>query len=123
MEIFKANRQSAERPADERFPNLRALYEATKAYADHAAEVERPWSELRAEADGEDVRLVGKRNQPATLTNWAFGQLANRVQAPADYLRRLPPTLAAQNLNHGLAARPDGNAQLLFQTNGGLLQR
>ena len=125
MEIYKANRQWAERPKDERFPTLRALYDATRAYAVDARTAERPWSELRTEASGEDVLLVGKSNQPAILTHWAFGQLAARVGAPANYLRELPPTLAVQNLNYGLAHRDAGTkkAQMLFHTNGGLLVR
>ena len=52
MEIYKANRQWAERPKDERFPTLRALYDATRAYAVDARTAERPWSELRTEASG-----------------------------------------------------------------------
>lgn len=123
MELFKASQQWKDRPADERFPSLQALYGATKSYADQAREVVRPWSDLRVQVDSGEVRLVGKANEPATLTNWSFGQLAARVKAPADYLRRLPATLAAQNLNHGLAARPEGDAQMLFHTNEGLLVR
>lgn len=131
MELFKAHRQWAQRPADERFPSLQALYAATKAYADEAREKRVPWSALRVERIGEDdVALTGKAGVPARLTHWAFGQLASRVEAPAEYLRRLPPTLAAQNLNHGLAKRAEEvgdeegrDAQLLFHTNGDLLLR
>lgn len=126
MELFKANKQWQTRPADERFPSLEALHKATAAYAETAVEADVRWSELRAEAIDGDVRLVGKHNQPAVLTNWAFAQLAARVTAPSDYLRRLPATLAAQNLNHGLAdrgANPDGSAQLLCHMNGSLLVR
>lgn len=127
MELFKASRQWSTRPDDERFGSLAALYEATKAYAETATERTIPWSDLRAEAAGEDVQLVGKGGIPAALTNWSFGQLSARVGAPGDYLRKLPPTLAAQNLNYGLAHRQeeDGprNAEVLFHENGGLLAR
>jgi hypothetical protein len=127
MELFKASRQWASRPDDERFTSIDALHAATRGYADEATERSVPWSVLRTEADGPDVKLVGKGSVPSNLTNWAFGQLSARIGAPAEYLRKLPPTLAVQNLNHGLANRVedkgDGNAQILFHTNGGLLAR
>jgi hypothetical protein len=128
MEIFKANQQWASRPADERFPSLDALYKATKAYASTAVEAHVDFSSLRAEAQGGEVVLVGKENQPAKLTNWSFGQLAARAGAPANYLSTLPATLAVQNLNHGLKQRAtegqgsDG-ANLLLHRNGGMLCR
>ena len=49
-----------------------------------------------------ELRIVGKAGS-ARLTHYAFGQLAGRVGAPASYIRNLPATLAAQNLNYGLA--------------------
>lgn len=124
MELFKANRQWANRPADERFESLQALYDATKHYADIAVEASIPWNTIRAEADHGDVQLVGKTGVPAKLTHWAFGQLCQRIEAPASYMRQLPATLAVQNLNHGLNARgDDSNAALMFHKNGSLLLR
>src|SRR5712692_2741576 len=107
MELFKANRQWANRPKDERFPSIKALYEATKAYAATAVESDVAFSSLRAEAQEGEIVLVGKSNVPAKLTNWSFGQLSARAGAPANYLSTLPATLAVQNLNHGLKARTD----------------
>lgn len=131
MELFKAHEQWATRPVDERFPSIQALYEATLAYAKTSAEREVPFEALRAHAvDNHNVALMGKAGNPALLTHWAFGQLANRVGAPAEYLRTLPPALAADNLNHGLVARrvetgsrASGTANLLFHSNGSLLCR
>lgn len=128
MEIFKANQQWASRPADERFPSLQALYEATKAYAATAVEAVVPFSTLRTEAQDGEVVLVGRENVPAKLTNWAFGQLAGRAGAPAEYLSKLPATLAVQNLNHGLKARSENSqdatdANLLIHRNGGMVCR
>ena len=83
-------------------------------------------NELRAEAIDGEVRMVGKRNNPAMLTHWSFGQLARKIGAPADYLRDLPATLACQNLNHGLAklsADDEAKAKLLFHSNGSLMLR
>ncbi len=124
MELFKAHKQWATRPDDERFPTVQALYDATQAYAQDAREKTVPWSEIRTEAVSDDVQITGKANVLATLTHWAFGQLCARLGAPAEYIRRLPATLACQNLNYGLAhTAPEGNANLLFHTNGGLLTR
>jgi Domain of unknown function (DUF932) len=130
MELFKAHQQWATRPADERFSSLRELYDATYAYAKVSTEREVPWATLRATTTGSDVQVVGAAGNPARLTHWAFGQLANRVGAPAEYLRGLPAPLACDNLNHGLANRKaqvgdraSNTARLLFHVNGGVLCR
>lgn len=113
--IHSASHQWATRPADERFTSLEQMYDATKAYRDASVEKERNWSDLRVEAQGEDLSLIGKAGVPAKLSHYAFGQLANRIGAPAAYLRELPTTLAAQNLNFGLKERVTGVASLLLQ--------
>lgn len=124
MELFHAHNQWASRPADERFSTLDEMYDATRAYADVAIEKAVPWSDLRVEAQDDNLSLIGRAGVPAKLTHYAFGQLAARVSAPAGYLRALPPTLAAQNLNHGLKERgADDTASLLFHSNGNLLLR
>jgi len=126
MELFKASQQWATRPDDERFSSLQDLYTATREYAANSAErKEVPYSSLRVEAQDKEVVLVGKGNVPSRLTNWAFGQLSSVVGAPAGYLRQLPETLAAQNINHGLKVRGEsmGSANLLFHKNGSLLCR
>ena len=132
MELFKAHKQWAERPKDERFQSLPDMHAAVSKYRGIAAQASIPYSALRVEAVNNDVVLVGKKSDgtqvPATLTHWAFGQLAARAGAPAGYLRTLPATLASQNLNHGLKARgeendSDGKAKLLFHANGSLIAR
>jgi hypothetical protein len=127
MELFKAHRQWATRPEDERFTSLQALYDACKTYASSAAEKDVPFSDLRVENLDGDVQLIGRAGIPAKLTHWAFGQLCAKVEAPASYLRDLPATLACQNLNHGLAERvkdaASDMASLLFHRNGSMLLR
>lgn len=125
MELFKAHHQWSTRPADQRFNSLQDLYDQTVAYAASAGQKTVSVATLRTEADGGDVRLVGKAGVPARIGHWAFGQLCNRVGAPANYVRELPATLACQNLNHGLANLSDKSdtAQLLFHRNGDLLLR
>lgn len=128
MELFQAHDQWANRPDDERFKSIQSLFDATLAYAKTARERENvPINSLRVEAVDGSVQLIGKGNIPAKLTHWSFGQMAQRVGAPASYLRSLPPTLAVQNINHGLSKRvaEDGEAvaNLLFHDNGSYLLR
>lgn len=127
MELFKANNQWSTRPADERFGSLQEMYDACKHYADTARVARTPYSELRVEAENNEVQITGKTGQFARLTHWSFGQLAQLIGAPAGYLRDLPATLAVQNLNYGLKHRlddkGDGTAQMLFHQNGSLLLR
>jgi hypothetical protein len=123
MELFKASNQWANRPDDERFSTLDELHQAVSTYRTSAAQATVPFASLRTEARDGEV-LVGKESQPARLTNWSFGQLAGAVGAPASYLRTLPATLAAQNLNCGLARTEDRtDRQILFHRNGSLLTR
>lgn len=123
MELFAASNQWANRPDDERYSSLEELYGAVKGYRDSARETSVPLNELRTEADAGEVFLVGKKAKPTRLTFTAFGQLATRAEAPAQYLRTLPATLAVQNLNHGLARVGDDNANLLLHQNGDFIVR
>jgi hypothetical protein len=127
MELFKASQQWSTRPDDEKFNDLQTAYEQSLAYAKSSREKEDvDPATLRVEAYNSEVQLVGKGNEPATLTNWAFGQLAARIEAPASYLRKLPATLAVQNINHGLKTRytdPNERVNLLVHANGGLVVR
>ena len=127
MELFTASKQWSTRPADQRFTTLQGLHEAVSGYRADAREATRPYADLHMSADGADVVVNGKANLPARFTHWAFGQLCARVQAPASYLRALPPTLAAENLNHGIATMgadgDDPDAKLLLHRNGSLLVR
>lgn len=124
MELFHAHNQWATRPDDERFNSLEDMHRATKAYADIAGEAVVPWSDIRTEAHGDEVVVQGRVGVQAQLTHYSFGQLASKVGAPAGYLRTLPATLAANNLNHGLKHKGDTTeAQLLFHANGQLLLR
>ena len=124
MELFKASNQWATRPNDERFSSLPELHTAVSTYRESARLAVIPFDSLRTEARQGEVMLVGKSDVPARLTHWTFGQLATSIGAPATYLRELPATLAAQNLNHGLAKTTDRTErQVLFHQNGDLLTR
>ncbi len=74
MEIMKAHRQWATRPADERYPDLNSLYTATRRMADESAEAITPVSRLKVEPAGDDLVLMGGTQIPAHINNWSFGQ-------------------------------------------------
>lgn len=133
MELYKAHRQWATRPADETFNTFGDLYKATKAYAATAADREYYTHELITEPLGDEValrRIGGKgvpaeQRQAALMSNWAFKQLCGRVQAPPEYLGKLPAVIASQCLNVGLKNYADRRemVNLLFHVNGGMMCR
>lgn len=123
--LYEASNQWATRPEDERFETIEAARAVCAAYRDSAAEGIVPWNSLTVQpaADCANMELVG-RNATATLTNYAFGQLAQRVGAPPAYLAGLPLTLAAQCIQTGLAQHTDATeCALLLHRNGHLTAR
>lgn len=125
--LTQANREWASRPADERMPDLTALHLKAVAQKNAAVEKDTPFATLRVESH-EDNLYLSRGQAACRLGNYAFTQLCGRIAAPADYLANLPATLAAQNLNHGLANRVkdaagSATAKLLFHKNGEWLVR
>lgn len=117
--LHEASHQWATRPEDQRFESYEAMLAATTAFRNKSIESKPvPYRSLRAEASNGDIVIVGDTKVPATLGNYAFGQLARSVGAPAEYLRELPATLAAQNLNFGLKQKGENkdayDARILF---------
>jgi hypothetical protein len=124
MNITSAHSQWKDRPADQRFWDLQSLHNAVTAHRQAAAEASIDMQDIRVEAIDGRVEISGRTGTHAEVTNFAFGQLAARADAPASYLRSLPATLAVQNINHGLKARSDhGPAKLLLHKNGGYFAR
>lgn len=127
MTLTQANREWASRPADERMPDLATMHARAVAQREAALEKDVPFATLRVESHDDNLFL--SRGQAACkIGNYAFTQLCGRISAPADYLSNLPATLAAQNLNHGLANRVQSAtgsavAKLLFHKNGEWLVR
>lgn len=120
--LLEASKQWASRPDDQRFWTIQEMHGACKQYAEDAAVASVRYGDIEAaEADG-DLVLLGKQDV-ARFTNWSFGQLSSRVGAPAGYLRQLPATLAADNINHGLQRIADDEAKLLMHRNGSLVCR
>ena len=73
------------------------------------------WEAPQLRFDPEDGRMVveGERYE---LEGQALDQVAARLHVPANYLRRCPPELVAQNLNHWLE-REQGRVLVRFDGN------
>jgi hypothetical protein len=123
--LYTASAQWSSRPADQRFWSLKEMFDACQAHRDSSRTATVPFRSLRVQpGNGANLELVGQSGQSALITHYSFGQLCGQVGAPADYLRRLPAAMAAQNLNHGLAQLDAGDdANLLFHRNGSLVLR
>lgn len=106
-------REYASRPADQRFPTLGALIETARHERELSKEVSYNLKDLRAVADEHTIRLASARGA-ARFSHWSFGQLSRILGAPASYLRDLPPSIAADCLNHGLRSSENGTQAVML---------
>lgn len=98
-----AHNQWANRPQDQRFENLDALATAVNKRRNLSRSADIPLGTIEAiEKDGK--LLLNHGVKEVAPSHWSFGQLASWTKAPAEYLRRLPVSLAIQNINHGIKA-------------------
>ncbi len=112
--LTRANREWSTRPADERFGSLADMHNAATSIRTAARVAQIKADALRVAADGDRLGLVGaKTGKFAALTNWSFGQLAERAKAPKDFLQSISADTAARCLNEGLANRDDGGDSLV----------
>jgi hypothetical protein len=123
-EDLTVNSQWSSRPDDQRFATIEDLYAAVSArrLRSKSSTVALELCNVQVGGSGDhDLFLTGPRGGSAKLNHFSFGQLCSRASAPAAYLRKLPATLAAVNLQwsleHAEAKRDDaGNdAKLLVQ--------
>lgn len=119
-----ANRQWRERPSDERYVSMDDLYAAVLKRRNESWTATPPVKELRTVSVNGDLKVNvfdpthGEERQLG-LSNWSFGQLSQYAGAPAAYLRKLHPDLAAINLQYGLEHVPmRDNALILGHSNG-----
>jgi len=120
MELLTAHDQWKTRPTDQRFQTLAALKASVEGRRRRAREVAINLTDLRFTAPNETAITIGVRSQEAIPSNWAFGQLASHLKAPAGYLRSLPAPLARQCLQHGIGHAPAREAtRLLLETDDG----
>jgi hypothetical protein len=118
--LYQANSQWSNRPADQRFWTLEDAHQFCKGYADTATEYALDFGveAIRALPDGNIGVTMddGVGATTATFTHWGFGQLARMANAPAEYLRKLPAPLAAQCLEAGLDAHFAGRDEMTVQS-------
>lgn len=103
--LFAANRQWRTRPEDERFTSLIDLQASVRRLADNSQSkvVSSRALQIIPGTDAiNDLQIQGQNGNPADLTHWSFGQVAQLAGAPAGYLRRLPAVMAADCINFGL---------------------
>lgn len=106
------------RPDDERFLSLDELYDHTKKCASESFAVNVDVRGIRVDASPEnpdrmtfEIPTVGNHSphfapESAVITqpnHWSFGQVCSLVQVPAGYMRKLPATIAAINVQYALA--------------------
>lgn len=117
MELFQAHNQWATRPPDERFWTLQEGLDVCKSYMENSAELDRLNSDIEFGVENDAVIAQVARGDTYSMTHWAFGQMCNKVGAPANYMRKLSPSLVAKNLNYGLTKLPEAHMELLIQNN------
>jgi len=112
--LYRAHREWATRPADERFPDIETLYDHVQRRRNTSFSDCKNLSDIRlTPTNGGDILLNG--NSPASrFSNWSFSQLCSIVGAPAKYLRELPAELAAECMQYGLK-KSDSTAQILYR--------
>jgi hypothetical protein len=103
MELMQVNQQWSSRPDDERHVSLLDFQAKTRFDREMSRQAVVSSRDITATADGDKGLLItGPKGNAIVPTHWAFGQLATLGDAPAAYLRKLHPALAADNLNYGL---------------------
>ena len=122
--ITTASQQWANRPEDQRYLSLADLHAAMMKRKQESWTTTPLTRDIRVLASNQEIGVkvydgTHGEDRALTLTNYAFGQLAQYAQAPASYLRKLPVELACINLQWGLeknGLRDD--SLVLAQSNG-----
>lgn len=122
--ITRAHSEWASRPDDQRFTSLDDLLAFTTRQKQISHQSVLSNRKLRAAPvdDGTHrnltVEVLGTDQRVAVPTHWAFDQLAERVKAPAGYLRTLPTPMVCDLLNYGLFARDVEDVGVLTRGEG-----
>lgn len=122
--LYRASREWASRPDDERYLTLQALREACLRERNESWTSEPEISDLRVitDNDGLGLQLFRPRQGDISVvrpTHWAFNQLAQYAKCPAAFLREQPDDMTRDILNWNLenrAMRED--IQIYARTNG-----
>lgn len=116
--LVRASNEWASRPADERFDSIEAMHAFCSQERALAGTASIEDKTMRAHAADDGSLVLNGRTSQARLTNWSFGQLARRAEAPAGYLATLPAKLAAECINTGLDKSADKSRLLIRRSEG-----
>jgi len=122
--LMQASQQWATRPNDERFLSLADLKAKVAQRKVESWTATPNTRDMRVGADDQGLFVTvydpaRGSDVPLDLTHWSFGQLCQYAQAPASYMRALPPQLATINLRYGLESNPVRDSGLILaHTNG-----
>ena len=112
--LMTANKQWMTRPDDERFETLEALKASVQGRRKDSYQVDVNTREIGYEVRNETLTAT-IRGEQFQANHWSFTQLASLAGAPASYLRKLSPKLAADCLNEGMADHESETIKLLVQ--------
>jgi hypothetical protein len=107
--LMKASHQWMTRPADQRFvslPEMLAFKNRVRQLSTAKAISSRAIEIAPVEGDMRGLTVIGANGGSEVVpTHWSFTQMAQRISAPAKYLRELPAPLAADCMNYGFLKR------------------
>jgi hypothetical protein len=113
------------RPDDQKYTDLYTLRDDCFRRADNAyvQNVQTKDIEVVASAADSDKLALAYPTPDGGMnitepTNWSFGQVSSLVKAPAGYLRKLPASIAAINLQYGLQTYRNELAKVYQSENG-----
>lgn len=105
MELMQASHQWASRPQDQRFTSLTAMLDKMEIQRGNSTGKVISSRRIEVQPAGNDHKslvVVGPNGHGYAPTHWAFGQLCQRAESPASYLRELPSEIAADAINFKL---------------------
>jgi hypothetical protein len=118
--LTQASDQWATRPDDERFWTLEEMYSQTRAYAQAAEEVPRLAKDCRVSYDAHGIVMEAGPDDYVDLGHYAFTQVCRSLNAPASYMRTLPPELVVRCLeqSRGQIEDDERDRMLLIDRSG-----
>jgi hypothetical protein len=99
---MQANRQWAERPADERFQSLSDMHSSIAKRDGVSTDGKVRMSQVGLHVNG-DITMVGSTRK-ARFTHWSAGQMLSKLGVPRDLLAKLSPEVATSVLMDRLPA-------------------
>ena len=101
--LYKASKQWATRPDDERFWTMQEMRDQCYEYYHKRTERSKSLGDLTFDADSNDELFVNVDESRMKVSNWGFKQLCGDMGAPAAYVGGLPSSLSAGLMNHHAA--------------------